>query len=1226
MSIRIFNLAKQLSVESKEIIDACQKLGLKKKSAFNTVNEEEIALIGEYLKRQNAAKSSETTQSYFAVDRSITGRQPAHSNSNLTGKVRRLIMPARGRISNIDPTVRDVPVKPAEPTESPVENANLTPSPASAQQPEQHEALQKPETQRPEAVQPVVAEPAAPEISKAQTSDDVAETKPTETTPVASAPVESTPVETAPVETKPTEPEVAEPRVSEEQVPEKETPKVAAAEAESSVDSGKTTESEPEKKVDSDRPAEAAVSATQDETKTAPTPDSQPVAASDSKPAETKPAEISTTAQSSQDKREETKTIESPAADASKDAVKASETPEPAQSVATAAPAKSELGQDRTGSARRPAAPLRQAMERRGAHGGRDSGRDSSGRDAQSRGKNGRDRRQNQPAAPTRPAPVTSSFISQLEMNAQKMQEMKRPPIITTGGNDRVRVLGQPLKSKKDENEGASAKSTSPRVGAGLHLAPIPVQAQKPQKPVAKEPAAQKPEKKLPVEVLRAAASGGSGPLLQRIRTAQSGGQKPAQTGRAFAHSTGKEDSQRNAGFSSKRNERAESNFSDSKPSNKKNRGGRDRDENGREDRRGTTTNRREGNARLQYRNGADDDYDYRPISRSGQRKRDKSSSVSVTAPRKNDVVIETPCTLKYFAEATGLSVAAVIKKLIELGYMKTMNQLLEREEVEMLILEFELKATVKEQETLEEQYVDSMYDMEDDPDSLLPRAPVVTFLGHVDHGKTSLLDKILNLHVVDGESGGITQHIRAYRVKTAKGYVTFVDTPGHEAFTEMRARGANCTDIAVLVVAADDGVMPQTEEAISHARAAGVPIVVALNKMDLPGVNRDKVVQELANNDLMPAEWGGDVEIVETSALTGMGVDKLLETLVTIAELNDLKANPNRPAMGVVLESSQQSGQGVVCKALVQKGTLRNGDVVLCGSSFGKVRSMTDTLDSRKRIKEAGPSVPITLTGLDTPPEAGSKFVVLEDVSIARQIAEERAQRSREIELAGSRGHITLESLFGRLKEARSQQVLNVIIRADVRGSIEAIRKELGKLDHPEVKIKILQASVGGVTEADVQLADASDAIIVGFNVVPDERARALSETKQVQIRRYDVIYKLTEDIRAALEGMLKPIEQVKELGRALVQRTFNNSKVGVIAGCRVLSGVIERNCTIRLIRDSRIIGEYPLETLRREKDDAREVREGYECGMKLKGFNDVKEGDVLEAYKIEEIARKLD
>ena len=556
---------------------------------------------------------------------------------------------------------------------------------------------------------------------------------------------------------------------------------------------------------------------------------------------------------------------------------------------------------------------------------------------------------------------------------------------------------------------------------------------------------------------------------------------------------------------------------------------------------------------------------------------------------------------------------------------MATINQSLDREVVELLIEAFELKATIKQAATLEEQYVDSVFDMEDPPESLKPRAPVVTFLGHVDHGKTSLLDRILNLHVVSGEKGGITQHIRAYRVETPGGPVTFVDTPGHEAFTEMRARGANVTDVAVLVVAADDGVMPQTEEAISHVRAAGVPIVVALNKMDLPHVNRDKVIQELAANDLMPSEWGGDVEIIDTSALTGLGVDNLLNTLLMVAELHELKANPDRPATGVVLESSLQSGEGVVATALVQKGTLKNGDVILCGSTYGRVRSMSDTLVPRKRVKEAGPGVPVKLTGLNEAPNAGSRFVVLEDIAIARQIAEERAKQAHAVELAGAVSHVTLENLFDRLSSSKMQKTLNVIIRADVRGSIEAIRKELGKLEHPEVKVKILQASVGGITEADVHLADASDAIIVGFNVVPDEGARALAESKRVQIRRYDIIYKLSEDIRAALEGMLKPEEHIKELGRALVQRVFNITHVGSIAGCRVLSGVIERDCQIRVARGGKIIGEYKLETLKREKDEVKEVREGFECGIKLKSFNDVHEGDILEAYKVEEVARTL-
>ena len=855
--------------------------------------------------------------------------------------------------------------------------------------------------------------------------------------------------------------------------------------------------------------------------------------------------------------------------------------------------------------------PLRDVIDRR------DSQRKPRERDAARRDVKPIDSR------PIRPIPP---IMAQQDSRMQVLEEMKRPPMITPPHGDRMRVVELPRKPKKDDS-GASPRANAPKPGVTIHLAPLPPQAPKPVKKATKEPAPQKPEMRLPPEVIRAAARGAR-PLTEHLREQEerrrqselAAKSKDGKDARKFGDSTARDASRgrddrkngdpRKIGFG----ESGGSDYGASK-NRGKGKGGKDRGETeGRVDMRNAT--RRGGNQRFR-----DDDDAYRPVRSKGNRK-EKGAASAVTAPRKGDVVIETPCTVKQFAETTGISVAVVIKKLMELGYMFTLNHSFDAEVAELLVVALDLKATVKKEATLEEQYVDSAFDQVDPEESLKPRAPVVTFLGHVDHGKTSLLDRILHLHVVSGEKGGITQHIRAYRVSTPGGDVTFVDTPGHEAFTEMRARGANCTDVAVLVVAADDGVMPQTEEAISHAKAAGVPIVVALNKMDLPGVNRDRVIQELATNDLMPSEWGGDVEIVETSATTGMGVDELLETLLTVAELHELKANPDRRATGVVLEASLQAGEGVVCKALVQKGTLKVGDVVLCGSAYGRVRAMTDTLDARKRLKEAGPSVPVSLTGLDVAPAAGSKFVVLEDVSVARQIAEERAKREREVELADVQSHVTLENLFERMNSSK-QQTLNVILRADVRGSIEAIRKEMGKLDHPEVKVKILQASVGGVTEADVYLADASDAIIVGFNVVPDEGARALAEKKKIQVRRYDVIYKLTEDIRAALEGMLKPIEQVKELGRALVQRAFNISRVGTIAGCRVMYGVIERDCRIRVIRDSRIIGDYQLDTLKREKDDVKEVHDGYECGMKLKNFNDVKEGDVLEAYKIEEVAR---
>ncbi len=591
-------------------------------------------------------------------------------------------------------------------------------------------------------------------------------------------------------------------------------------------------------------------------------------------------------------------------------------------------------------------------------------------------------------------------------------------------------------------------------------------------------------------------------------------------------------------------------------------------------------------------------------------------------APRKSRVVVQLPCTVRSFSEVLGVPAPQVMGKLLELGAPATITAAVEPDMAELLAVSLGVEVDLRQPVSLEEKLVTEA-DRADDPATLQPRPPVVTFLGHVDHGKTSLLDRILGIDVAAHEKGGITQHIRAYRVEKDDRSVAFVDTPGHEAFTAMRARGANCTDLAVLVVAADDGVMPQTEEAISHARAAGVPIVVALNKIDLPGINLERALSELAANNLLPSQWGGDVEVVQTSAVTGQGIDELLETLLTVAELREFKANPDRPASGVCLEAQVQQGRGVVAKVLVQKGTLRVGDVLVCGSAFGRVKAMYDTLAPRKKYKQAGPSTPVDLTGLDVAPGAGERFYVLEDVSEARRIAQERALKSRQQELSGARPHVTLENLFDRLGEQGEKRTLHMILRADVRGSIEAIRKELTKLEHPEVQIQILQATVGGITEADVHLADASDAVIIGFNVVPDEKARVLADQLGVQIRRYDIIYQVTGDLKAALEGMLKPEKRLLDLGRALVQRVFHVSRVGTVAGCRVLAGTIQRDGRARVIRDSRVTGDYPIESLKREKDDAREVREGMECGIKLGGFDDVKEADILEVYKVEEVRR---
>jgi translation initiation factor IF-2 len=602
----------------------------------------------------------------------------------------------------------------------------------------------------------------------------------------------------------------------------------------------------------------------------------------------------------------------------------------------------------------------------------------------------------------------------------------------------------------------------------------------------------------------------------------------------------------------------------------------------------------------------------------------------NTAAPRKGKVALEIPCTVRSFSEAAGVSAMRVQKVLMGMGLMLTINSVIDDQYVEVLATELGVELEFKSNETLEDSLITKIRETQDTLEELQPRPPVVTFLGHVDHGKTSLLDYLIGTNVVAGEAGGITQHIRAYRIKKGDRAIAFVDTPGHEAFTEMRARGANVTDIAVLVVAADDGIMPQTEEAISHAKAAGVPIVVAMNKIDLPGVDPNRVLTQMTEYGLTPSQWGGETEVVQTSALTGQGMDELLETILTVADLNEYRANPDRPALGSCLEAEQEGARGVIAKLIVKNGTLRVGDVVLCGSAFGRVKAMYDTLKPALRVKAAGPSTPVNVTGFDMAPEAGDPFYVLPDIAEARVIADQRHSQTRQRSLAGTSVKVSFDEFqrrlaSGQLGDAADRVILNLIIRADVRGSIEAIQKELGKLEHPEVQIKILQASVGGVTAADVTLAHASQAVIIGFSVIPDEAARSLAEDRQVEIRRYDIIYKVTDDIRLLLEGKLKPEERVVELGQALVKQVFAISRVGAIAGCYVARGSIERGCRIRVNRDGRTIGDYTMESLRREKDDVKEVTRGLECGIKLAGFNDVKKDDVLEAYKIEEVARTL-
>ena len=605
----------------------------------------------------------------------------------------------------------------------------------------------------------------------------------------------------------------------------------------------------------------------------------------------------------------------------------------------------------------------------------------------------------------------------------------------------------------------------------------------------------------------------------------------------------------------------------------------------------------------------------------------------NTAAPRKDSVVLQLPCSVREFSEAAGVSSIQVLLTIKQFGdeSNRTINSDLPDEMVDLLVEHFEVQVEIREAQSLEDTMIASFNPDNEDPDSLTPRAPIVTFLGHVDHGKTSLLDALIGIDVVSGEAGGITQHIRAYEITKGDQKIAFVDTPGHEAFTEMRARGANVTDIAVLVVAADDGIMPQTEEAISHAKAAEVPIIVALNKIDLPGITADKALQDLATHELLPSEWGGDTEVIKTSAIAGTGLDDLLETILVTAELNEYKANAEREAFGTCLEAEHQADRGVVAKMMVQGGTLKVGDIVVCGGAFGKVKAMHDTLHPKKKLKAAEPSTPVNLTGLDVAPGAGDKFYVVDDVATARSIAETRQHRGKVAQVGGRSVETSLEDFMlmmesGNLSRNSDDMVtLNLIIRADVKGSIEAIQKELGKISHPEIEIKILQALAGGVTVGDVRLADASKAVIVCFNVVANEDARSLADDLGVEVRRYDVIYKITDDLKATLEGRLKPEESIVEVGMAMVLKTFSVSKTGMIAGCRVMRGSIQRECRMRVIRDQTVIGDYPIESLKREKDDAKEVQRGMECGIKLEKFNDIKEGDTLEAYKIEEIARTL-
>jgi translation initiation factor IF-2 len=602
--------------------------------------------------------------------------------------------------------------------------------------------------------------------------------------------------------------------------------------------------------------------------------------------------------------------------------------------------------------------------------------------------------------------------------------------------------------------------------------------------------------------------------------------------------------------------------------------------------------------------------------SRTKRKRKDYQRTVlEDTEPKK--IIIEDKITVQELANYLHVNGSEVIKKLIDLGVMASLNQVIDSETATLVASEFGVDVEVQDEIVELEAALD---DEPDRPENMRSRPPVITVMGHVDHGKTSLLDYIRHTDVTATEAGGITQHIGAYQIEVKGKKITFLDTPGHEAFTTMRARGAQATDIAVLVVAADDGVMPQTVEAINHAKAACVPIVVAINKMDKPGANPDIVKQQLTEYGLVAEEWGGTTICVPVSAKKGTGIDQLLEMLLLVAEMEELKANPKSLARGIVIEAELDKGRGPVATVLIQKGTLQIGDQILVGTSSGKVRAMHDF--KGRRIDQALPGVPVEILGLSQVPAAGDFLYAVYEEKLARQIAEKRYEKKRQIENVIPE-KVTLEELFKQIKEGKVKE-LNLVVKADVRGSVEALIQALEKMGDQEVRINIIHSGVGAITETDVMLASASNALVIGFNVRPDVNAKKAAESQKVEIRLYRVIYEALEDIRAALEGLLEPIYKEVSVGRAEVRNLFHIPKVGMIAGCNILEGKAVRNSKARVIRDGVVIYEGVIDSLKRFKDDVREVAQGHDCGIGLDKFQDIKAGDILEIYQIEAIKRE--
>ena len=598
------------------------------------------------------------------------------------------------------------------------------------------------------------------------------------------------------------------------------------------------------------------------------------------------------------------------------------------------------------------------------------------------------------------------------------------------------------------------------------------------------------------------------------------------------------------------------------------------------------------------------------------QEERDKMQKLQLEIAKKQQLKVMIPDEINVGELAARMKKSAgeVIKRLIKLGVFASVSDIIDYDTAALVAMEFGCKVEKEVVVSVEERLID---DHEDSESELVGRAPVVVVMGHVDHGKTSLLDYIRHANVASGEAGGITQHIGAYTVEINGSPITFLDTPGHEAFTSMRARGAMVTDIAILVVAADDGIMPQTIESINHAKAAGIPLVVAINKMDTVGANPERIKQQLTEYDIVPEEWGGDTIICPISAKTGDGIDNLLENLVVLAEIQELKANPNRAAKGAVIEARLDKGRGPIMTVLVQNGTLKLGDIIIAGTAVGRVRTMIN--DKGQRISEAGPSVPVEISGMSEVPSAGDTFNAVDDERMARELVEERKTQQKNAAF-GLGKKVSLEDLFSQI-QAGEMKTLNIIVKADVQGSAEAVKASLEKITNDEVRVKVIHSGVGAINESDVMLAATSGAIIVGFNVRPDNAARDSAARANVDMRMYRVIYDCINEIEAAMKGMLAPKFEEVIIGHAEVRETYKVSKVGTVTGCYVLDGKIQRGCSVRVLRDNIVIHEGELASLRRFKDDVKEVASGYECGMQVEKFNDIKVGDIIECFVMEQI-----